>query len=331
MKRVWLLMGAAAVLACASADARAGEPAPPAKADPYAILVEMLRSGQARLAAYAPESFLDTNRAPPRDQHERLAGDRDPRVRTTALAVLGSTRRRAYVPLYRKHLRDADAAARLAAAFGLAMAGDTSLVTRIRDGLTGPDLSQRRTACWVLGLMGNPSAVGLLKIKLGDPDAVVALRAAEALGRLGSDLGQGPVRRLTEHPSHQIRAFAARLLGRVGGVADVPRLERLSESKKFLDVKFAAIGSLARLGDFKRIGLLIEMLQAPRAEERALAARTLGETGYTPALEPLARLLEAEDLLLRASAAAAMLKIQSSPEPWRRRVLEEKPAAPPPD
>jgi HEAT repeat protein len=310
--------------------ARAGEGAAPAAPDPYNVLVEILGSGQPPLEAYAAESFLDINRAPPRDELLKLADGRDPRVRMTALAVLGATRRPEYVQLYRRGLRDDDAVARLAAAFGLAMAGDASMVTQIRDALSSPDIVQRRTACWLLGLMGNPSAEGLLKIKLADPDAVVVLRAAEALGRLGSDLGLEPVRRLTEHPSHPIRAMATRLLGRIGGVPDVPRLERLCESKKFLDVKFAAIGALARLGDFKRVGLLVDMLDAPADEERALAARTLGDTAYAPALPALAKLLEAKDPALRMSAAAAMLKIQSAPEPWRERGLKEEPKTAPP-
>ncbi len=292
-------------------------------ADPYPVLVEALQSGQGRIQAYAAEAFLDSSRAAPQGDLVKLARSSDPRLRTTALAVLGTTRRRELVPVFRSHLRDPDAVTRLSAAFAMAMAGDSSQVEALRDGLASPDIRRRRTACWLLGLMGNESAVGMLKLKLADPDAVVVLRAAEALGRLGSDFGLESVRRLTEHRSHEIRAMAARVLGQIGEQGDVPRLARLSESKRFMDVKFAAIASLARLGDLKRVTLLVDMLDAPEVPERALAARSLGETAYTPALKPLSRLLAREDLLERTSAAVAMLKIQSSEGPWRKRALRE--------
>lgn len=325
---VWLV---AAVLAAAGVGLSAAAGAAPTERadddsslpDPYPVLVQALESGQGRVQAYAAEAFLESGRTAPQGVLVELARSPDPRLRTTVLAVLGTTRRRELVPLFRSHLRDSDPVARLSAAFGMAMAGDASQVETLRDALASPDIRQRRTACWLLGLMGNPSAVGMLKLKLADPDALVALRAAEALGRLDSDLGLEPVRRLTGHGSHEIRAMAARILGRIGRTADIPRLAKLAESKRFLDVKFAAIAALARLGDLKRVGLLVDMLEAPDAPERALAARALAETGYTPALKPLGRLLKAEDILERTSAAAAMLQIQSSPDPWRKRAMKE--------
>ena len=204
------------------------------------------------------------------------------------------------------------------------MAGDGSQVTALRDALASPDLSQRRTAVWLLGLMGNPSAAGMIKVKLDDPDALVALRAAEALWRLGSRDGIEPVRSLVEHERHQERYFAVRLLGRIGDTTDIPRLEKLCQSR-FLDVKFAAIAAIAEKGDYKRIGLLLDMLDAPESEMRMLAARELGETAYTPAIARLEKLLASKDLAERVAAGGAIVRILSAKTSWRSHILADRP------
>jgi len=312
---------------CEPADRRdAGAPAG-AQGDPYAVLVEGLRSGQPPLEALAAETFVDADRQPPRADLVRLVQARDPRVRTVGLALVGTTRRRDLLPVIRQQRVGPAGVVPVARAFALAMLGDPSEVTALRDALASPDVTVRRTAVWLFGLMGNPSAVGMLKVKLDDLDAVVVLRAAEALHRLGSTAGLQRVRRLTEHNRHQIRAYAVRLLGRMGETADIPRLERLCLSR-FLDVKFAAIGALAQQGDFKRIEMLTEFLEAEDQQARLLAARELGETAYKPALKPLERLLAARDLWERTTAAAAMVHILSVEDSWRSRILaEEKPPA----
>ena len=329
MKRAMLLAVLAAACGCEETMVREGggfgpaapPPAPAPARDPYAVLGEALASGQPPLQAYAAETYLETDRAPPRGQLESLAAGGNAKVRMVAVAVLGARRRGDLAGLFRQRQRDDDPAVRLAAAFGLAMAGDASQVTALRDALASPDVTLRRTACWLLGLMGNSSALGLLELKLADPDALAVLRAAEAMDRLGSDAGLERARRLSEHRSHEIRRVAVRLLGRGGSATDVPRLERMAQSQVFLDVKFAAIAGLARLGDFKRVGLLVEMLAAPEQETRVLAARELGETGYEPAVEPLGRLLGKGDLLERTSAAGSIVRIQSAKQSWRNRAM----------
>jgi len=332
----WLIAVSVLVVAGCGAPPAARRPdGPPPEAlasarfDPYAALVEALHSGQPPLQALAAETYLDADRPPPRRDIEGLADTNDPRVRTVAVALIGAGRRPDTAPLLQRKLRDDDANVRLAAAFGLAMAGDGSQVTALRDALASPDVTQRRTAAWLLGLMGNPSAAGMLKMKLDDPDAFVALRAAEALWRLGSRDGIEQVRALVEHDRHQVRYFAVRLLGRIGDTTDIPRLEKLCQSQ-FLDVKFAAIAAVALKGDFKRIGLLLRMLDDPESETRQMAARELGETAYTPAIAPLEKLLAGRDLAERVAAGAAIVRILSAKTPWRSHILADQPPAPPP-
>jgi HEAT repeat protein len=210
----------------------------------------------------------------------------------------------------------------------MAMSGDTSGVTALRDALSSPEVALRRNAAWLLGLMGNASAGGMLKLKLDDPDALVALRAAEALHRLGSDEGLDTVRTLVDHERHEIRCWAARLLGPMGTVADVPRLEHECQSR-FLDVKFEAIAALAERGDLKRIELLLEFVGAPDADTRLVAIRALGETAYTPAIDRLTAVMNKGDLAERTAAAGAILRIQSARQPWRSRILADRPPAAP--
>jgi len=316
---------------CGGGQLPRGDLAPPTGGrDPYNVLLEALRSAQPPLQAYACELFLDTDRPPPVADIRPLADSPDPRVRMLAVTVLGSMRRPELSPAFQQKQRDGDAAVRLAAAFALAMSGDGSGMTSLRDALASSDVAQRRNGVWLLGLIGDASATGMLKLKLDDPDALVALRAAEALHRLACDDGLDVVRILTEHDHHEIRFWAARLLGRMGQVADVPRLERLVQSR-FLDVKFEAIAALAERGDLKRIEMLLSFIDVPDADTRLLAIRALGETGYTPAVDRLAGVVAKGDLVERATAAGSILRIQSTRQSWRSRILAERaPATPPP-
>jgi len=290
---------------------------------PYEVLDEALQSSQPPLAAMACETYLEAGRQPPLGRVEPLADTRDPRVRATALALMGTLQRRDLADLFRRKQRDADPTVRLAAAFGLAMTVEPDRMSALRDALGAPDVRLRRMAAWLLGLTGRTSAIGLLEVKLDDPDAVVVLRAAEAMHRLGSGAGHDRVRTLTRHNRHLVRYYATRLLGRMGEKEDIPLLERLCQSR-FLDVKFGAIASLAQLGDFKRVGMLLDLLEAPDSETRVLAARELGETGYTPALEPLQKMLASQVPLQRTTAAAAIVRIRSAERPWRSTILKEE-------
>lgn len=289
---------------------------------PYQVLDEALRSAQPPIQAIACETYLESDRRPPLSSVEGLADARDPRVRTTALALLGTMQRRDLGDLFRRKQRDAEPSVRLAADFGLAMTVEPGRMDALREALSAPDVTVRRTAVWLLGLTGQESAVGMLEVKLDDPDAVVVLRAAEALYRLGSREGLARVRILTRHSRHTIRYYAVRLLGRMGEAEDIPLLQRLCQSR-FLDVKFGAMAALARLGDFKRIGMLLDMLEAPDSQTRALAARELGETAYTPAVPALERMLASQVPMERTTAAASIVRIRSARQPWRAHILEE--------
>jgi len=306
------------------AESAGGRSKPEAGFDePYQVLDEALRSAQPAIQAMACETYLEADRRPPLSHLEALADARDPRVRTTALALLGSMERRDVADLFRRKQRDAEASVRLAADFGLAMTVDPGRMTALHDALSAPDVTLRRTTVWLIGLTGKQSAAGMLEVKLDDPDAVVVLRAAEAIHRLGSEAGLARVRTLTRHGRHTIRYYATRLLGRMGEPEDIPLLERLCQSR-FLDVKFGAMAALARLGDFKRIGMLLDMLQAPQSQTRVLAARELGETGYTPAEPALKEMLESRVPLERTTAAASIVRIRSAGQPWRSHILKEE-------
>jgi HEAT repeat protein len=317
-----------------------------------AALTEAMNSHQPPLQSLAFETFLVTGRTPPEYDFRAL----DPRVRVVALAMAVKQRAPQAAEQATLCLNDGDPSVRLAGAWGRLVGGDGSQATMLRDGLASPDVSVRRNAAWLFGLMDNRTAVDMLKTRLDDPDAVVVLRAAEALGRLGSSDGLDAVRSLTEHERHEIRCWSTRLLGRIGAKADIPRLERLAESR-FLDVKFAAIGSLARLGNFTRIEFLVAMLDATpgslrrlakedsqlaaviagmkdeeleesAANLRRMAARELGETGYAPALVPLGKIMDSKDLLERTIAASSTYKILWESQPWIKRAMTDQPTSP---
>ena len=300
----------------------AAPPAPPVHVDARPVLADALATGADPIKAMVLETFLEAHQPAPAVD---LRAPLNPRVRMLAYVAAAQRRDSEAVPFFRAGLRDADPAVRLASAYGLTMMGDGSQATVLRDGLSSPDVTVRRNAAWMIGLMDNASAVDMLKTKLDDPDAVVVLRVAEALFRLGSSDGLEQVRLLTEHERHVVRYFATRLLGRIGAKDDIPRLQKLSESR-FLDVKFAAVGALAQQGDFKRIELLVEFLESPEPASRLLAARELGETGYTPAGPALARPMARSDPMERTTAASSILRIQAETRSWRGHAqVETKP------
>ena len=94
------------------------------------------------------------------------------------------------------------------------------------------------------------------------------------------------------------------------------------------------MGALAQQGDLKRIDLLVELLEAPDQDARLLAARELGETGYTPAIPALARLTSANDPLLEegsdspvgggSSGGAAVESPTSMPAPEGSIAMERR-------
>ncbi|MDK1032562.1 MAG: HEAT repeat domain-containing protein [Planctomycetia bacterium] len=307
-----------------------------------------LASPHGHIRGMAIEAYMEQPGEVPQAEILKLMDDTDPRVQMLAIAALGKTQNQALIPRVREKLRDANANVRLAAAYTLAKVGDTEHVVRLRDGLMHPDPAVRRNAAYFLGLMGEASAAGMLKVSLKDPDALVVLRVAEAMHKLGDDSGLPTIRTLMDHGHHRIQYEAIRVLSEMGTSFDLPRLRRLAQSR-FLDVKFAAVGALAKLGDFARIDILIEVLNLDKvdnrtrdrlakklgvavntlkqaeSETRAMAALMLGDAGYSPALPSLERLLRSRDPLARVAGATAILQIQASPVPWRRRAHEAKP------
>jgi HEAT repeat protein len=312
---------------CGPRDRRAPDaPMPDIQVNARALLDDALASGQPPLQALALEAYLAADLpGPDFDLRPTL----DPRVRMLAYVLAARRHDPQAVAYFRRDLRGADPAVRLASAFGLALAGEGGQAIALRDGLASPDVTVRRNAAWLIGLMDNKSAIEMLKTPLADPDAVVALRAAEAMARLGSRGGLDVVRQLTEHERHPVRYWATRLLGRIGTADDIPRLQRLCDDSRFLDVKFAAIAALAQRGDLKRIQMLVELLDAKEPDLKALAAGELGETGYGPALPALARLAKDKDLALRTTVAAAILRIQAQGRSWHRRGNAEPSAVAP--
>ncbi|MDP6380422.1 MAG: HEAT repeat domain-containing protein [Phycisphaerae bacterium] len=306
------------------------------------VLSASLSSPEGRIRGMAIESMMQLGSVLPDDALVGLANDPDPRVKMMAVVALGGARNRRHVLIFRERFGDADVNVRLAAAYSLARSGDMSHMMALRDGLMNREATVRRNAAYLLGLLGEPSAAGMLKSGLTDGDALVALRSAEAMHRLGDHSGIPVVRHLTGHPSHQVQYEAVRILGGMGQTVEMTRLRRLANSPH-LDVRFAAICGMAKLGDFSRMQILLEVLaldtvnprtrsrlakklgvdvsalERTETDTRAMAALELAETGYTPALPDLARLLGSRQPLVRLAGAVAILKIHSSGEAWRQR------------
>jgi HEAT repeat protein len=160
------------------------------------------------------------------------AEDPNDRVRLAALSGLSGCRQPAASHLFRRFLRDRNAALRLAALRGLAtidarLLGDSELMATIED----PEPAVRRAAAALLGWRREGGKVrrgvlSALGFALYDDEEAVRLAAAEALGAAGDERAVFSLIRALRDESENVREAALRSLASI--VHDLPRVDGLA-------------------------------------------------------------------------------------------------------
>ncbi|HEB76813.1 MAG TPA: HEAT repeat domain-containing protein [Nitrospirae bacterium] len=172
--------------------------------------------------------------------------------------------------------------------------GDATAVEHLVRAVRHPDKRVKKEAIRTLGVMGTADVLHVLNECISDEDELVRLTAVRAVGLIGTPL------------SKKI------LLDRVAdrGFRD----KTFNEKREFFEV-------LSRWRDDDVVALMIRALKrrtifkrAKNTETRAAAAHGLGMTGSADALEPLMKLKNAKNRLLRDNVQAAIKRITGERE-----------------
>jgi len=297
-------------------DAAAG---PLEDAEPRAvqILLEASRSEDALLRMHAVEGAKSMpDRALPMVQ--LALRDENPAVRFAALVTVG---RLQFDSLALQAVRLADDQdqpqfVQAAALFAAARCGEDVDLGRLAAMLWDDQLQTRSNAALLFGLSENRAVVPVLLDAAEAPmdrsrpieRELVRLQLTEALINLGHDESLKALRGAAYSSHDEVRILATLMLGRT--------LDRGMEgnligflAKNPVELRLAAADSLARMGSFEGLPVMLEGAQMPTSTVRSQAAFALGQASSNPeAVAQLIALLDDPEARVRIAAAAAMLE-----------------------
>ncbi len=202
---------------------------------------------------------------------------------------------------------------RASAAFGLRVLADPEAVDALIQALVSDeDARVRVEAIDALAALGKDKAEGpLLRALEADSDAAVREAAARALGALETDwTAERMVPVLVSDPAPEVRAEVALALGAIRNDLALLPLVRARSDDASADVRTAADEALEGW-DFA--ALLNVLLNAGDAEQRAVAARLMGERRYPAAASEMVPVLGSDPVsLVRAEVALALGEIRNN-------------------
>lgn len=249
-------------------------------------------------------------------------------VRTVAAQLVGTHKLEAHAGRLRVMLGDAASPyEQMSAIYALRAIGFEADPNPIAGYLLNAEEARVRAhAAFILGEMGNESARPLLReASVRSParaspiaTQLLRLQIAEALIKLG-ETDELSVIRAALYPARpdelEATALAVQILGEVQDRGAIDQLIFLTADSTDTDrpmpaeVRLAAAQSLARLGLPQGSFVATPYLDDPSAVRRAQAASVLGHTRRPENLRALVSLLDDESPIVRASAAAGIIRI----------------------
>ncbi|NOZ25332.1 MAG: HEAT repeat domain-containing protein [Nitrospirae bacterium] len=168
--------------------------------------------------------------------------------------------------------------------------GDASALEHLVRVVRHPDKRVKKEAIRTLGVMGTGDVLQVLNDCMSDEDERVRLTAVRAIGLIGTPVSKKILMERVTDRSFRDKSF--------------------NEKKEFFEV-------LAKWKDDDVVSLMIKTLKrrtffkrAKNLETRAAAAHGLGTSGSAEALEPLAKLGNTKNRLLRENVQAAIKRIK---------------------
>jgi len=291
--------------------------------------IELLReaslSESAQVRANAVEAFRF---APARaaDVCRAAMVDENLGVRFVGAMTAGRLGDEGLLPSVRPLLSDPSRVVRAAAVYASRELGGGADPTPLAEMLlTAPDVRDRAQAAFILGELGQASALPMLRDAAeADPSTATLaelrlfrLQVAEAMAKLGDREAVETVRAAL-YPSRpeelEAAALAAQILGEVGDRRSTDQLisliEREGDDRMPAEVRLAAAGALAKLGETGGGFVAQEYAGSDRAVLRAQAASVFGMIGSEAAAVRLREMMDDPSPQVRVAAAAGLARME---------------------
>ena len=195
---------------------------------------------------------------------------------------------------------------------------------RIEARLRDRDPQRRARAVQTLGELGLPDYAHSVVGALDDPSPVVAMVAARALARKEHPEHLPPVVARLHRFTTWSRNFLASMLAGVGPEAAATLREVLADQSRSTDVRALAATALAYLHDLSAADIAADALAMTDDRElRASCLRLLRRVGRAEHRDPVLRLIESPDFVVRAAVASALGTIGSPDDMPRLQALCE--------
>jgi HEAT repeat protein len=278
------------------------------------ILLQAALGPSAEMRSNALEAMqVMPDRALPMSQ--RAMSDPNPAVRFAAVVSAGMLKFRTLGPAIKPLLQDPNDSVRAAAVYALWTLGEPIDLTPLADMLRGPDPRLRGNVAMLLGLLGDKSAVPLLKSTVRVPmprasandDAVARIQVSEAIGKLGDDSALDALRAGMYSQFDEVRVLSITALGAIGDRRMELAVERFIYEPP-VELQLAAAASLARLGNFKGLPVVVQNSAHADPVVRAQAAWTLGWFSDEQASGVLQYLMKDAHRRVQVAAAGSILR-----------------------
>lgn len=292
-----------------------------------AMLQELAISGEPAVRANALEA-LSGEPSAAREAVRLGLVDANEGVRGVAVAVAGRAGLEELLEQMRPMVNDPSPHVRALSVLGLWRMGEEVDPTPLADLLLEhPDARVRSQAAFVLGELREPSALPMLRRALGEPAAslgveersLLSLQIAEAMVKLGDAEAMNSVRAAlfpTTADDLESTALAVQIIGEIGDRQSLGQLVTLAAmisrgQHMPPEIRLGAVIAASKLGDRQGSFLAEEHVVHERAAIRAQAATALGLSGSRASLSSLDTLMRDRSPTVRASAAAAVLRLLS--------------------
>jgi HEAT repeat protein len=234
-----------------------------------------------------------------------LLADKNPWVKSAALAEIGNSKNSKTIPIVEPFLEDTDPMIRLAAAFALYRLGEKSYLSKITDSLITGDVVNRYQAISYLGEIGSDEVLEHLVNLFDDERGEVTAFSLKAIGENAKIEMLSNLKRLVLSQNPSVRHNALLLLGYLPASASMDTVKKYCEDEDAF-VRLSTAISLHRLNSSACKGIFDSLLDDKDFAIRSSAARVMGEIPVADRMKLLAKSLGDPNSRVRTAAVRAV-------------------------